>query len=282
MNTSRTVKIAVATAATLTSPLLFGVTAPTAGAIVGGTKTTIATSPWQVSLQAEGAHLCGGSILDATTVVTAAHCVTDGGPLSVRAGVSKHRDRRGQDIDVAEVIAHDGGAEAGTDIAIVRLSRPLQFNAAVQPIALASAAELAAATTARVTGWGAISETGPSSAILRTATLTVIDDRTCERNLRESELSADTETCAQTRGKGSCYGDSGGPLTIIGADGAAKLAGIVSWGEVCGYSPDVYAEVPAFAEWIANPTSSEVDDDVDMDEEWDDEDDWSASESASW
>ena len=49
--------------------------------IVGGDPVNKGDVPWQVSLQREGffgrSHFCGGSILDADTVLTAAHC-TDG------------------------------------------------------------------------------------------------------------------------------------------------------------------------------------------------------------
>ena len=34
--------------------------------------------PWQVSIQNYGHHFCGGTILDACTVLTARHCFMDG------------------------------------------------------------------------------------------------------------------------------------------------------------------------------------------------------------
>lgn len=59
-----------------------------APAIVGGVPATAGEFPFIVSLQTNGAHFCGGSLLDSTTVLTAAHCAegqtTTG--LTVRAG----------------------------------------------------------------------------------------------------------------------------------------------------------------------------------------------------
>lgn len=57
-------------------------------AIVGGTAASAGEFPFIVSLQLNGSHFCGGSLLDSRTVVTAAHC-TEGqtaSALTVRAG----------------------------------------------------------------------------------------------------------------------------------------------------------------------------------------------------
>jgi len=57
-------------------------------AIVGGVPAVAGDFPFIVSLQKNGAHFCGGSLLDSTTVLTAAHCAdgqtTTG--LTIRAG----------------------------------------------------------------------------------------------------------------------------------------------------------------------------------------------------
>src|SRR5688572_12745708 len=52
--------------------------------IVNGKQTKITSVPWQVFVYNEKLdRMCGGSILNSTTVLTAAHCVTTG--TSVRA-----------------------------------------------------------------------------------------------------------------------------------------------------------------------------------------------------
>lgn len=43
--------------------------------IVGGNESSLAQWPWQVSLQFQGYHLCGGSVITPLWIVTAAHCV---------------------------------------------------------------------------------------------------------------------------------------------------------------------------------------------------------------
>lgn len=231
-----------------------------AGAIVNGAPIIPSAAPWQVSLQSGGGYgyYCGGSILDETTVVTAAHCVANQSSQStfVRAGVSDSRDSSGQDVAIASIKANPDYARIGVgDIAVIKLATPLTFNANVQPIALASRADIAAASDATVTGWGSLSEAAnaDSAGQLLTATVPLVDDATCSTMLR---IDHDSELCAGGTGTDSCYGDSGGPLVVQTSSGP-KLAGVVSWGERCGgRSPGVYAEVPNYVNFLTNGSGS--------------------------
>lgn len=56
--------------------------------IVGGTEALSGEFPYIVSLSQGGSHFCGGALLNAYTVVTAAHCSVGQSPssVSVRAG----------------------------------------------------------------------------------------------------------------------------------------------------------------------------------------------------
>ena len=60
--------------------------------IVGG-QIAPSPIPWQVSVQSGGSHFCGGTILDNSTILSAAHCFDDYGgaldELSIRAGSKK-------------------------------------------------------------------------------------------------------------------------------------------------------------------------------------------------
>lgn len=42
--------------------------------IIGGEVTSIEEHPYQISLEYGSGHRCGGSILDESTILTAAHC----------------------------------------------------------------------------------------------------------------------------------------------------------------------------------------------------------------
>ena len=43
--------------------------------IVGGTIAPTGAWPWLVSMRYGGSHTCGGSLINANWVITAAHCV---------------------------------------------------------------------------------------------------------------------------------------------------------------------------------------------------------------
>lgn len=56
--------------------------------IVGGTTASAGDFPFIVSIQQGGSHFCGGSLLNANTVLTAAHCAVgqSASSLQIRAG----------------------------------------------------------------------------------------------------------------------------------------------------------------------------------------------------
>lgn len=225
-------------------------TAP-AVAIIGGSTVPPGHAPWQVSLQDEYGHMCGGTIVTADTVVTAAHCL-EGiriDDIVVRAGVVRADDEGGQDRAVSAAVMHPDYLDTGlADIAVITLARPFDLGRVVQPLPPASPEELAAADHGTVTGWGATDEYDESEpGDLLGVAVPIVSDDACAY----LDTDGPTEVCAGGEGADSCYGDSGGPLVIVTPDGP-RLAGVVSWGEECGgASPGVYTEVPAFLDFIA-------------------------------
>lgn len=260
--------------------------ASSASAIVGGEPIAITEVPWQVSLQDSSGHFCGGSVISASLILTAAHCTegTAPGEITVRAGIGNLNDGGGQVRAVAKIFENGAYFTTGTsDASVLVLSAPLTFDATVQAIALGSADDVAGATTAITTGWGATSEDeeAPTSDQLLSAEMPLVDDGTCAIALDAEDEGFDpaTETCAGGTGADSCYGDSGGPLVVFAADGTPRLVGVVSWGIVCGgASPGVYSDVAGLAPWITSITPDTPADDRPIDTgdgeggEWDDGD----------
>lgn len=146
-----TAALAVLVACTLTP----AAAAAPRGWVVGGPAVEVQSAPWQVAITiraADGVSACGGTIIAADLVVTAAHCVDDasGAPLppqavTLRAGTSD----RSQPDDlttvqrrlVAEVRLHPYRNLAehphANDVAVLRLAAPLVLGTpAVQAVAL--------------------------------------------------------------------------------------------------------------------------------------------------
>nr|WJL97992.1 S1 family serine peptidase [Tenebrio molitor] len=217
------------------------------GRIVGGTETTIEDNPWQVSLQAFGMHCCGGCIISPDTIVTAAHCI-DGLISLFYEVVSGTADLLGNGTKskVKETIVHEGYDGLGNDVALIILKEPLTLSNTTQVVPLVDA-EPAGGDTVTVTGWGNLH--------LYTVDVTIVDREECKADFADLEGANvdDTMICAGVPegGKGSCVGDSGGPLTKDG-----QLVGIVSWSVGCGQVgyPGVYTNMVSVREWIRNQT----------------------------
>jgi secreted trypsin-like serine protease len=170
-------------------------------AIVGGQSVPIVDFPFQVALYdphvgsvADG-FFCGGVVIDATHVATAAHCamdegtgeVTPPGEIAVLAGTAHLAGASGAPEggtieDPAAATSLDPAYEPSIndyDVAVIRLARPLWTGAtppldghsAVAPIAVSAALADAYADpvlggptlSATVSGWGDMRATPPGS-----------------------------------------------------------------------------------------------------------------------
>ncbi|MDN3022750.1 serine protease [Streptomyces sp. S.PB5] len=230
--------------------------APPAGAVVGGRDAGPDTAPFQVALIERGQFVCGGFLRDATTVVTAAHCVeaTPADALTVRLdGVD--RTRLAQSRDVAAVVQHPGfewktGAD---DAALLELAAPVAESDTVKYARLATA-DPAPGAELTVTGWG-VTQAGARTpaTMLQAARERVISPGACRAAAGGTGLGslmgrgADGALCAGsvTAGTGFCSGDSGGPAVVDGV-----VVGIVSRNVDCGRGYDIYTSVARFNGWL--------------------------------
>ncbi len=235
--------------------------APEEKSIVGGTATTIAAHPWQISLQTiGGSHFCGGSILSAEWVVTANHCVagSTASQLRVVAGATR-LGQGGQSRNVAQIVRAPGfsSPENGKDVALLRLLTPLDLSTNnAKAIARATAADVSAGhtsagVTGTVSGWGSLSSGGGDPDTLQAVNVPLVSQSAAQLAYSGEALTSD-QLAAGAGGRDSCQGDSGGPLAVQGADGPI-LAGVVSWGYGCGDAryPGLYARVSSFDAWIS-------------------------------
>jgi transmembrane serine protease 11D len=244
------------------------------GRIVGGEVVQIADNPWQVALvrasvqEPTRSQFCGGSIIAATWVLTAAHCVRnsivreDPTRINVVAGTSQFFVG-GERIQVAAIHVHPqyNATTQDSDFALLRLSNPVTAGgtAIAKPVDLADAnIQLPDGAKTVVTGWGATAEGAPGSLDLLGAEIPVVSNAICNKpESYNGDISANM-LCAgkETGGIDSCQGDSGGPQTTR-IQGKPVLIGVVSWGEGCArrLKFGVYARVTAALPWIATTTS---------------------------
>lgn len=221
--------------------------------IVGGEAASAGDFPFIVSLQVSGSHFCGGSLLNANTVVTAGHCgvAYAASRVSVRAG-SLNRNSGGTVVKVSSIKTYSGFNQntLDGDVSIIKLATAIPTSSTISYATLAAAgSDPAAGSTLTVAGWGTTSEGGSSlPTALRKVSVPVIARNTCASQYNALDPSYVISTnmfCAGLTqgGKDSCQGDSGGPIV----DSSKTLVGLVSWGQGCAEpnAPGVYTRVGA-------------------------------------
>lgn len=224
------------------------------GKIVGGHDVNIKEFPYQISMQYNGRHRCGGSIYNERIIISAAHCVhglsdADVEKLSIVAGITKLSQTNGQRSYVEKYIIHESYKTLNNDfdVAILVLKTPFKYNDLVKPVKLDRTLP-AKGTEVIVTGWGTTTEGGSIPDNLQEVTVEVVPNDECKKAY--SLLLTSRMLCAAVEkgGKDACQGDSGGPLVNL----KKELVGIVSWGFGCAQQgkPGVYASVPAVWSWI--------------------------------
>jgi secreted trypsin-like serine protease len=258
--------------------------------IFGGMETEIDEFPWLVLLEFQQTKTgrrtfgCGGVLLNEKYVLTAAHCTEAGLPpgyslVSVRLGewdttTAKDCDDSFAneevcndppvDISIAEKIPHEGynrdDKHNYNDIAILRLSRPVQYTEFISPICLPSTQELKGINhfgeKMIVAGWGRTEKSKKSDRKLKVE-VDGVDLNTCKRTYNTIGVNLKpTQFCAGgVEGEDSCQGDSGGPLMTRtkGSKPYWYITGVVSFGPAdCGKRnwPGVYTKVDQYIDWI--------------------------------
>ncbi|RDW58266.1 hypothetical protein BP5796_12196 [Coleophoma crateriformis] len=246
---------ALTTAGALTKP--FPVHIARGDAIVGGTTASLGEFPYIVSLSYSGSHFCGGVLLNAYTVLTAAHCSVDYGASSVkvRAGTLTWASG-GTQVGVSSIVVHPSYNSDTTDndIALWHLSSPLAASSTIGYATLpVQGSDPVVDTTTTTAGWGLLSESGSTlPATLRKVSVPVISRATCRAEYGTSAVTTNM-FCAglAAGGKDSCSGDSGGPIIDTST---GVLLGLVSWGQGCaeaGYA-GVYSRLGNYVTYVTS------------------------------
>lgn len=137
---------------------LFSFNSASNGRIVGGSDAAPNQFPYIASLRwtrGNDLHFCGGSIIDQSWILTAAHCVEGvlNDEVIVVVGsifLSSGGYERRSDL----IISHPeyDSESLIADVALIRVGQPFVFNDAVQPIYVAT--EHISEASALVSGWG--------------------------------------------------------------------------------------------------------------------------------
>lgn len=232
--------------------------------IVGGADALISDFPWQIYLTSTDFQ-CGGSIISAGWVVTAAHCVFNKlgtvyppSAMTIFAG-STTPSSSGSRYFVSQIIPHPSFNKTTLDydIALLKVISTISCTNC-KPIKLITARNVAEGftdpgKTAWITGWGL---TDPATivepTILQKALIPIVSNATASvvwKTIPPTDIMAGYLTGT----KDACSGDSGGPLSVF-VNGEYKLAGIVSWGSKQCDTYGGYTRESDMESWIRTTT----------------------------
>nr|XP_004673214.3 serine protease 57 [Jaculus jaculus] len=225
--------------------------------IVGGHEVTPHSRPYMVSVSFEGRHHCGGFLLRARWVVSAAHCFSDRDPGAGLVVLGAHTlqasEPTRQVLGITAIIRHpEYQLEThANDICLLRLNGSAILGSAVGLLRLPRRRAKPPAVGARchVAGWGFVSDFEEPPPGLMEAEVRVLGLGVCNSSWRGQLRPAMLCTrSGDRRRRGFCSADSGGPLVC-----GNRAHGLVSFsGLWCGdpKTPDVYTQVSAFVVWI--------------------------------
>ncbi|KAG5671086.1 hypothetical protein PVAND_001300 [Polypedilum vanderplanki] len=257
--------------------------------IFGGMETKVDEFPFSALLlytnlntnSTDYEYNCGGSLISHRHVVTAAHCVSPRILLPRLWELKKVRLGEHNlmtlldcgegvteeyicapaaiDIDIEQQITHDDfNANRHNDIALLKLSKDVQYSKFIRPICLPHGLML---NTDKinfiVTGFGR-TESGESSNVKLKTNVGGVNNDECQTTVMTQTRRpiVNTQLCALgIDGKDSCNGDSGNGLIYMNTQSSHVhwvLMGIVSFGSnPCSSDiPGVYTRVSEYTSWI--------------------------------
>ncbi|KAI1709726.1 trypsin domain-containing protein [Ditylenchus destructor] len=258
--------------------------------IINGTLARKGQLPWIAYTNTF--TLCTASIISRNYVLTAGHCVVnESGDVmetaQVKVGTIDQFDTAALTVVSEEhgVIPHPKynatppcDKSPAYDIAIIKLSKSLNFTEYVRPICLKKTFEETESDVALISGYGAKiwfhlpCSPCPMDAYdgkLRWGTSKFVDEQQCRRKLSEVEqdcLSGSPIVCARGIHQVETFlGDSGGPLAVVNsnkADGKKQYmqVGVTSTADGDNFQgiPSTYTRVSSHCDWIAEVTGGEV------------------------
>ena len=204
-------------------------------------------------------QFCGAALVAPQWVLTAGHCMEGTPASSVEVWIGG-RDLRnaaeGVRVAVSQVIMHPNYGENSQgalvyDFCLLKLARAVTERTTLPLVE--TSAQVAAGLTSRAVGWGATSEGGSGSQILKQVDLPLVSLAIAGQTI--PGLGATHLAAGRVSGGiDTCQGDSGGPLLVKNAAGQWLHGGTVSFGNGCARPGEygIYGNTISVKSWLQN------------------------------
>merc|ERR1711942_71937 len=223
--------------------------------IVSGYEAGICEFPHMAYLlmkKKDGTYIsCGGSLINANHILTAAHCIVEAVGVTAYLGHA-NKNKSPQRIKASKWVYRPGYKHGHgnilNDVAMVRLSKPAKLGSCVKTISLPAKDQMFRGTCIAA-GWGRLSNSQQGPIHMRKTEIKVVPYNNCQ--WYGYNVQRDQHICVGDRtnmGKNICQGDSGGPL-MCKAGNRMVVAGVASYIFNCEKGFGVYANVAGQMDW---------------------------------
>lgn len=173
--------------------------------IIGGSTASVGEFPFYVKFA--GNTLCGGSLINADTILTAAHCVDQGRPSQVRVGPTEYYG--GQLVDTQCVVLHpdfiENQATLMNDVAIIKLKEPIDTTSTlVSTIDFNTDTSYPSTpgTALTVIGFGLTANNGETADALQKLTTSFLSIDNCVATYSSDVVNPEDHICADVASAG--------------------------------------------------------------------------------
>ncbi|XP_057659777.1 kallikrein-5 [Diorhabda carinulata] len=226
--------------------------------IMGGENVSPPHSyPYQAAIYtttSKQQSFCGGTLIEKNWILTAAHCVNDNflyATIFLGSHDISNTQEEGRQVYYSDKVYVNDGFDPATlqnDIALIKLSQSATLDNYVNLVNISSDSDTYDGISAIILGWGTTETTSVSNILKKVEVIVLSNDECKSTNDAYNLVIQNTHLCTSGMGiKGSCTGDSGGPLIIDDIQ-----IGVVSFGPIdcaTGY-PSVFTRVSEFNDWI--------------------------------
>jgi len=204
--------------------------------------------------------LCGAFIIHNSWLLTAAQCVFERFPNNtiVSSGSNAlnptiiHSVTPGTEANPrGGIVVHNefGFPHMRNDIALIRVTTPIVFNAATSLIPIDFGLIGSGIVDVEIFGWGRTAANGGLQASLRSAVFRVVPFLTTCWEVFPIQLRnyiTENHFCASWAARATCPGDEGGPVIFEG-----RVVGIASWVQPCAAGQtNVNTRMSSYQDWI--------------------------------